>query len=351
MRATLAKPAIVALAMLMVSGCRSGGGKSMWPWGKNKGYDSSMEGGSMSGPQLPSSGATTDGTYSDPYNYNAPAAANPYDQTNLGNPPANAYPAPGGYPTGPPAGAYGAPATASAAGTPGYGGDAQAATAAAPQAGPYSQHYAQGAADPYAATASAPAYPTGNATPYAAGSPSAGYPTVSASAAGANPGPVVENPYAAGGATPPDPYANTAPVQSAAAGADPYASAAQPGAYGAPADHGAQAGYPAGNAEVNQQPVDPYATAGSQGAQGAYQPGSTGYTPGNTGYTPPGVAPYQTAAIDTGAGATSERRNPYYRPGSTSDYLPSSNSQATGNPGDRYGAPATATAPGWPQGY
>ncbi len=197
MRATLANTAIVAMAILMVSGCRSSGGKSIWPWGRNKGYDSSMESGPMSGPQLPSAGATSDGTSADPYNYNAPPSANPYDQTNAGAPPANAYPAPGGYPTGTPAGAYGAPATASAAGMPGYGNDAHTA-AVAPQTGPYNQNYNQAtanpqnygqpAADPYAATANAQPYGDPAAAAYPSTPPAAtAYPTVSPSAAGANP--------------------------------------------------------------------------------------------------------------------------------------------------------------------
>ena len=41
-------------------------------------------------------------------------------------------------------------------------------------------------------------------------------------------------------------------------------------------------------------------------------------------------------------------RDPYYRPGSTSDYLPGNNSQSPTGPTDRYDAPATATAPAYP---
>lgn len=334
----------------------------MWPWGRDKGYDSSMEGDSMSGPQLPSAGAMSDGMSADPYNYNAPPSANPYDQTNMGGAPANAYPQPGGYPTGPPANAYGTSATASAAGMPGYGAAAQTA-AVAPQTGPYDQNYgqatadpanhgqpaanpyAQPAADPYGAPANAQAYDAPDAAAYPATPPAAAnYPTVSPSAAGANPGAVVTNPYATGATGQVDNYAGTAPAQTGAPAADPYASTAQPAA------DQSQAAY--GDTAAGQPPLDRYATSGSENAAASsYPPAGAGYSPGNTGYSPPGVAPYQTASADTGT--TAARRDPYYRPGSTSDYLPSSNSQSTAGaaPADRYGTPSTATAPGWPQGY
>jgi hypothetical protein len=151
----------------------------------------------------------------------------------------------------------------------------------------------------------------------------------------------VNNPYASAGATA-DPAASAAASQAQAPSADPYAA-------GSPTAAGGQANYSANALDAGAPPADRYAAGNDSTASGAYQPGNTGYNPGNTGYSPPGVEPYQTAAVD--AGAASARRDPYYRPGSTSDYLPSSTSQATAPSGDRYGTPATATAPGWPQGY
>lgn len=58
-----------------------------------------------------------------------------------------------------------------------------------------------------------------------------------------------------------------------------------------------------------------------------YVPGDTGYRPGHTGYDPPGVAEYQVPAATNAVQAASQRavrRDPLYRPGGTSDYLPAS---------------------------
>ncbi len=109
--------------------------------------------------------------------------------------------------------------------------------------------------------------------------------------------------------------------------------------------------YADSSAEPAVQPAAEQAGSGGD----RYQPSSS-YNPGQTGYSPPGVAPYQTPAQPNTV--PSPRRDPYYRPGGTSDYstgavvpaaattaaeryaTPAANGGA--NPNDRYAPPAGA---------
>jgi hypothetical protein len=82
---------------------------------------------------------------------------------------------------------------------------------------------------------------------------------------------------------------------------------------------------------------------------GNYQPGNTGYEPGNTGYNPPGVDRYQSAAGGATNYATTPRRDPFYRPGDTSDYrsttVGSHSAPAGGSSTDPYASPSGSASP------
>jgi serine/threonine-protein kinase len=152
-------------------------------------------------------------------------------------------------------------------------------------------------------------------------------------------------------------YANVPPGQPSGAPADNQPGAAQPpGAYtaagnppgGAGADGGYQTAdsrYGTGAPQGEQPPVDRYGNPPDNAAADAqapnqYQPGATAYNPGQTGYNPPGVAPYQTAGQPNVVQPS--RRNPYYRPGGTGDYLPTGGAASTA---DRYSAPPPSGDP------
>ena len=119
------------------------------------------------------------------------------------------------------------------------------------------------------------------------------------------------------------------------------------------ADNRGAGSYAAPQAE--QSAADRYSAAttdaadSSAGSAHGYQPGNTGYTPGATGYSPPGVSAYETTAPPNVV--ATPKGDPYYRPGSTSDYLPRGSSQPATSPAtgaDRYGAPPAAE---WPSGF
>ncbi|MGD9724089.1 MAG: hypothetical protein AB7O59_22740 [Pirellulales bacterium] len=339
------------MTTLAVCGCRStGGGSSNWhmPWSRKHADAAQSE--TMSGPELPSANAMPGGAPAGGYDsYNAPPSGG-YDQANAGGYPANSYQAlpAGAYPAAPPpAGAYGTGAEAN-----GYGSTATngaGAYAVAPQAGPYPEATAQPAADAYGAAPptdvyAAPAGQPAAAAPPAAQmhSPAAGGsapPLAAATTPDGSGGYTITNPYATGGAAGGAAATNpSAPADRYAAGAAP---AAQPDAAAAMPTDQTTGAPPQDAAQYANQP----AAAGAD----RYQPGNTGYNPGQTGYAPPGVASYQPAAPPNVVGASG--REPHYRPGTTSDYLPSSNSQSPAGSTDRYGVPSTATAPGWSNSY
>jgi hypothetical protein len=342
--------AIVAITILAISGCRSGTSYSPWNlgWGKKSSSGGAAPHASEAGPQLPSANAA-------PPNYGSTAqqSATPgYPDTG-----ANAYP-PASYP-GQPAGYNGVQsagiANAGAAGmpnatTPGYPAmpNTAPASATAPQSGPYNESYGPGAPD-HPAGAGAAGYnlpPNGQGTPYP---PASAYGQAAPS----------QNPASPASA---DPYASSTPASAGVTSpADAYPTAPSGGAYGsAPSDPYANQSpggsrpadrYAAEGAQPEAAAADRYAAATNEPATSAappadrYQPGNTGYNPGQTGYSPPGVPPYQ---MPTQPNVVSTpRRDPYYRPGATSDYAPgAASSMATTPAADRYGAPAaTASDP------
>ena len=326
MPAALAKTAILAIVLLVLTGCRSGAGSGKsWGFGR-KNAAQSADAGAMNAPQLPSTGATPGVTPPNAYDANA-APGGYYDQ---GTGPAfqgaqQGAPAPNaaGYGAGGAAApaAYGAPPEGYPAANPATAG--YNAPAVAPQTGPYAEAYPQSAADPAATAGGAPpAYPSTAVNP--PGAPH-GYP--STEMAGATP--QVDR-YGAGNAAA-DPNAaqyQTADNRSAAGyGAAPQAEQAAADRYSA----------------ANQGAADPSSAVDVPNAAERYQPGATNYQPGNTGYSPPGVAPYQPAAAPNVV--STPRRDPYYRPGSTSASLPSSNAQS------QPAAGANQANPSWPAGY
>ncbi len=335
--------AVVVATLLAVAGCRSG--NSGWTWGRKK-SDAAM---ADTDPALPSTGAA-------PANYGTPysSAAAAQGTSAFAAPGAPAGGAPGSYEAAPypdqVAGAAGAPGAAPPAG---YG-----AGSAMAQQGPYSQSYGQ----PPAAAEQPPAYPA-TATPYGYQPPAQpGMPP-----AGATASPAEVNPYDlyGGGASPPanasagPPHNRRAAIRTRAAqppAGNPYGARSAPAA-----DHYGTAGTRAAGAplrpmtstatptaahrrsrrwttatwpitmrppnprmpspllrsrEAAQLPAGP-STAGSPTAP--YQPGSSDYDPGNTGYSPPGVPAYESGAPSNVVAA---RKDPYYRPGGTTDYVP-----------------------------
>jgi len=327
MPAALARTAILAMVLLVLSGCRSGAGGSGRSWGfGRKNAAQSADAAAMSAPQLPSTGATPGVTPPNAYDASA-APGGYYDQgtgpgfqgAQQGAPATNA----GGYVAAGAAApaAYGAPPDGYPAGnsaTAGY-----TAAAVAPQAGPYSEAYPQAAPEHAAgAGAAPPAYPSTAVNP--PGAPQS-YPSTQMV-----PGAPQVDHY--GGANPAaDPNAaqyQTADNRNAASyGAAPQAEQAAADRYSA----------------ANQGAPDPQSAVDGGAAAERYQPGATNYQPGNTGYSPPGVAPYQPVAEPNVV--STPRRNPYYRPGTTSDYLPSSNAQS------QPAAGGNQANPSWPAGY
>lgn len=321
MRALSVRIAIVLATVVAIAGCRSGG---RTPWGRQK-TEGAMSN-AQSGPELPSASATPP-AYGSSYNTaaTAPQGASPFAE------PAGAAPYPGQ-----PAGYQNAPAAPGAdyGGTPGAPPVNYAADPSVPQQGPYLETNTPPQAGP--------------AQPYTA----SGYPTT-ATPVGYQPGQPTAAPSAA-----PDPYANAGGYgnPSAAQGApvENYGAAPPAGnSYGDTAG-----GYPTGaagaagnrTADSRYGAADPYATP-SQPAAGQppaanstssepYRPGSTGYKPGQTGYSPPGVPQYQVPAQPNVPSI--QRSNPYYRPGSTSDYVPAggSGTPSASASSDRYNTPA-----------
>jgi hypothetical protein len=114
--------------------------------------------------------------------------------------------------------------------------------------------------------------------------------------------------------------------------------------------YGRDLGRGASAPQGEQPPADRYANPGDGAATSdaststAYQPGATGYNPGQTGYAPPGVEPYQVPGQANVVQPT--RRNPYYRPGGTGDYV---STGGTGTPAastaDRYASPPSSGDP------
>jgi hypothetical protein len=359
----LARTAIVAATIMILSGCRSGTSNSGWNWGwnrKNAASNPSLS--NPPGPQLPSASATPPG-YAPGYSATAqqggasgyveqPAAAgSAYPATGYPGQPAgynNAASAPGGIPNAAAPGTnYGAPQSSA---TPNYGAPANNL---APQNGPYTETYGQAAGQ-------------SGTTPNAYGPPSGAYPTSGAPTAPYQ-APGTQIPAYSGQTTPSYPATPAYPATAVDPNAVPpaagnYGNPAPPagGSYGTPADnrYSSDQNVPS-TAPPEPAPANGYAATPSESAtvNGAassgppaaerYQPGNTGYTPGNTGYSPPGVAPYQMPA-QPNLVSTGERKDPYYRPGGTSDYVPgggtrvaSSAATATAPQADRYGAPAT----------
>ena len=165
-------------------------------------------------------------------------------------------------------------------------------------------------------------------------------------------------PYSNAGANPPGASPYGAPGSTAAAdpygdasrSANPYRNASSETATSVPAESAAGGDrYNSTPAQPEQAAADRYGTASTPEAatatgNNAYSPPAEDrYQPGNTGYAPPGVPPYSNGTtpntVDT------PRRDPYYRPGGTSDYSP-----AGGSP-PASGAPAAEDAYAPPGGY
>jgi hypothetical protein len=184
----------------------------------------------------------------------------------------------------------------------------------------------------------------------------------------------------------PSAYGQTAPQQDPYA-ANPYAAPQQQNPYVADtrnaATYGAPEQAPWGQPapQETMPPVDygqpgtaqdPYQQQPSTNYQSAptYQPGNNGYNPGQTGYEPAGAPAYQSPAPAYGAPTTQpagspyatptydasqgtpqyqapapmQNRSPRYRPGGTSDYMPTRGAQMT-QPTTSAVSPVTYEAP------
>ena len=175
----------------------------------------------------------------------------------------------------------------------------------APQSGPYNDTYGQSQGGPSAYSAPpAGGYqaPGASASPYQ----TPGQPPVDPTRAQPYAPQAAPDPYTSGAEQPTSPYRNVStdasPVGAPAAGG--YASATP--------EQAAADQY--GNARAAT------ADAGAAASGDRYTAGDTGYVPGQTGYSPPGVPPYQMPAQPNVV--STPRRDPYYRPGGTSDYAP-----------------------------
>jgi hypothetical protein len=344
MRDPVAQCAIVVAMTLALAGCRTAGNNSTaWSWGKNT--SNQIANGSANTPPLPSSGATPASNATAAPSHAGAVGGYP-DQAGAatyGAPPAGAY---GSQPAGAygsqPTGAYGSPTPP--AGSPPTGGyqstqtqpNGAPAAGIGPQTGPYNENLSQAPA----AAQSYPSTPYGSA-PANAYQPPAGQTPVDAGQAQAYP------------STNAGAYANSAPPAGAAQAPNnatgPYGSSpADPNGSYQTADNRAAtdryASSAAGPAQADQAAADRYATANAAPAaapptDGSY--GSSPYVPGQTGYSPPGVPPYQVPGQP--AVTAAPRRDPYYRPGGTSDYV-STGSPTSAVTADRY-APPTGAAP------
>jgi collagen type III alpha len=361
MRLNLAHGAVVAATIVGLAGCQSspgGSGRSWWG-AKNKPAANAALANAPAGPQLPSAGASPTGNMPPSYGSLAPgaSAASAYPEQQTTYPSTN-------YPD-----THATAAGASAAAYPAYGAQTNASlpatpsTGAMPQNGPYSPAYAQGGASAPVSTAQQ-TYPAGGADSYTAAAP-AGYPTTPANPGAYSPpvdnaGPpgglrtadasahsgygapadagYSNNAYAPPAAVPtgnpayqyPDPSQAVDPAAGAGYGAPANAPASGAGAYGAPAAGAGAYGAPA---QANPAAAAGGNPLGDRYPQTNYSQSDQPYAPGNTGYTPPGGAPYQGNAAPTSAPPTTDRRDPNWRPGSTSDYGPSRGARNGSNSG------------------
>jgi hypothetical protein len=399
MRASITRYAVFAITILALSGCRGGAGSySPWNWGRKNAAANSNMSTPSDGPALPSASAT-------PGNYGSTAQAPPTpgypDQTAAAYQPPGSPGLPAGYP-GQPAGYNNvAPAGTPNAAPDGYGAmpnaaqggygampnaaEVPAAVAAAPQNGLYNEGYGQAQVAPASTDQSAYQTPQGGAYQSPAAPGAQGYAPPAQGYA-----PPAADPYATGAQPAANNYAQP-PAGNYAQPADGYAPQAQPpaSAYATP-DAASGGAYPPSDGQYandrystdtaqpeqaaadryaasNSEPVAQPAAEQSQAAPGGerYQSGSTGYNPGQTGYSPPGVAPYQMPGQPNTT--SSPRRDPYYRPGGTSDYstgavTPAAATSAgeryapppigSANPTERYAPPAgNYQAPGTPGAY
>lgn len=319
MQASLTRWAVVTFCTLGAVGCQ-GTKPGWWPGQKGPVYSNAS---STPPAGVPQQAPPQQQGYMD--------QANNYGQT--GGAPAY-QPGAGGYPIGNanPQDPYG---MAGAAATPGSNPYDQAYAQQQQQAtGAYPEQYPGGAAS-YGQPG---AQQGGYADPQGAG----GYGQGQGYQAGANP-------YGGAAANP-----GYDPVRAADARYQAGAPAGGQGGYGtnSPYDAGGAGGYPAQDPYNQAAPAGGY-QQGAAPAEQPYQPGNTGYQPGNTGYAPAGTTPYQAPAgayngSTSGAGQVADAP---YRPGSTSDYLPTgsgaANTAAAGySPAaTATSAPAAATAP------
>jgi hypothetical protein len=313
MRATIGRYAACAAILLAMTGCRSTSGSSGWTWGrKSTPAATSVGSNGSSAPILPSANATPTNSYasapssgSSSSPYPDPGASNPYPATQAAG---TAYP--GNTASAP--SSYGAtPAAYGAAGAP------QTAPGTSPQVGRYNENFGQPAGGAYAANP----------------------PDHYQSTAGNNPAGGGAQPPAHGYQGAPNSYSNVAPdppARDAQANPTPPAGGAYAG--GATPDNSYPAGdnhavdrYGVAPAQPEQAAADRYATSGDNApaadasTNSRYQPGATSYNPGQTNYNPPGAAPYQMAAQPNTVQPS--RRDPYYRPGGTGDYMPNGSGQ------------------------
>ncbi|MEX0677332.1 MAG: hypothetical protein WD063_09665 [Pirellulales bacterium] len=238
------------------------------------------------------------------------------------------------------------PATAGA--TQGAAPADYAANAAAPQQGPYSENYTQPPAGPaqaypatgYPATSSPNSYPPGGQSGATSAPPNAGDPYANVGSyggAGAGYGAPPADNYTA---PPPDNRVDNVPYQPGEPSA-PEGYRTADSRHGAADPHAAQPEQSAADrygASDQAEPPPPNAAPASSPPGEPYRPGSTLYNPGQTGYSPPGVPPYQMPA-QTNVVSPS-RTAPYYRPGGTSDFVPTTGATTPSPSTDRYNTPA-----------
>ena len=345
---------VSVVAMLACAGCQSGINMPKFAWGKKNNQPSNTAlTNAPAAPALPSTAAATP-TGSNSFGYaganpattaggatqypdQPAAAASPYPTTN--------YPAqPADYTSSQPAGAtpYGQPAVGGAPASP-AGGNMAA------QSGPYNPVYGQGAggaaaANPYSNVPYTP--PATGANQYNVSVPAQQDPA--SSGYGASAGSYGAPSAGAGGYGAPSTGAGAygAPATNPGGYGAPSATAA--GSYGAPAQSPSGYNAPAGSPQAYSPPppADPNVAGGYIGGstRPAYQPGESSYQPGTTpnGYNPPNTPGYQNPAQNNA--------NPgSYRPGGTSDYVPTSSRGTPASPAAASTGvtPANYTAPAY----
>lgn len=121
---------------------------------------------------------------------------------------------------------------------------------------------------------------------------------------------------------------------------------------GGEASRGGGAQYDVAGAEpargpAAEQPSAPPAEPARDGVRVAgrdeFRPGDTKYEPGKNGYNPPGAPAYGVPYKKNAAQGVYDRRDPFYRPGGTSDYIPADTRRANAAPAE---GPAARTADG-----